>query len=590
MRLAFWRKADGVQGQQGAQAVAQPAQGAQAQKANQAAQAALGQIQQPSKASKAWTWTKDNAPRIAYTVMLAAAAVLLGIGIPAGALSALAIAGYSVAGAALIGAAVYEVKQARNLDVHAKELYKAVKAFDDINPASNRYLTAQERYSRAQTKIRDDLIRMNPADRNAFVKRVASAANSDPHFRISTEDGRYGLQIEGKPRGATFTEFVGSLVNSHAEDIQAAYNEEITSYSETFTNVLKDDNVQNCKQLRHEINRVAYKMSGKKEYRMLGKSTDDVIQDLHAAVTEKFGARNIRRDISRLEGLMADRYGFWSDVEKVRKGIRKDFDKRYKAIDKEIDTLGKEIKDLKDAERGLAKKKETHLDYARDLNNSRENLEGSRLEVVLIDARLAEIKAEKTEKRQVIDQLKNEQAILEGRVGYDHLMNLNAKRRELGKVLGQDLDDLELPGHPTFGDKVKYWAPRAAIAGAAVAGAVYGYPYYSPYVAAPYAAKAGAAATGAWASVKGWLFGKDQGGPFPAQHPASLARQNLKYEDFASYPSGDAYAKFLGLKRPDQGPFPAQDPVSLARENLSKADFASYPSGNAYAEFLGLKA
>ncbi len=478
--------------------------------------ASIAQVQVSSKATQAWNWTKEQLPRIAYTTAILSAAVLIGVGLYLGASLPLMISAYAIGGSALLGAGIYEYKKAKNIDNHAKELYKAVKEFDDLNPSSNRYVTALERYIKAKQTIQNDLIRLNPADRKAFIRRIASAAKDDPNFRINTNDGRYGVVLEklkkgASPKGATFEQFVKSIVDIQADQVQVAYDKELKSYAETFADTLKND-VMMSRKIRHHVNEAAYKMASKKEYRMLGKGLSDIANDLLGKIKDQLGERYVKREMNKLEGLMVDRYGFWSAVEGFRKTVRKDFDKKFEAKNKLIKDLENQLKNLDDVEAGLAKEKVSLLAIARKTDNTPERIQTAEARIAELDAKREEIKAQRDAIGQEIEQLKLEQAQIEGKLGYEYLIDLNARRRELARLLGkEDVKDFELPGHPTFGDKLKYWTPRAAVGAAVVAGAYYGLPYAKPYVG-PYADKVGVAVTGAYAS--GLPYAKSYVGPY----------------------------------------------------------------------------
>lgn len=485
--LAIWRKAPAVNGQD--QAPMQPV--AQTNVAIPAAQATIAQVKVPSKATKAWSITKENLPRVAYSVALVAAIALLGFGISAGAASSLAIAGYSLAGAALLGAGIYEYKKATNLDTHAKELFNAVKEFDDLNPLSNKYATAQERFVKAKATIENDLVRLNPSDKNAFVRRIALAAK-DNNFRINTDDGRYGIVLENT-RGATFEEFVSSIVDAQVEQVKVSYDEKINGLSETFAKEFKNKDIHLSRKIRHLINEAAYKVAGEKEFRMLGKALPDVSQDLLDAIKDKLGGKYIKNEMKKLESLMKDRYGFWSVIDSFRKTKTVEFNKRYDAKNLEIKNLEKQLKALDDAEKGMEKEKISLRAIVRKTNNSPEKIQDAETRITELDARRKELVEQKDAVRHEIDSIKQEQAEVESVLGYEYLIDLNARRRELARLVGigqddqeNDLVDLEMPAHPTYGDKVKHWAPRVVIGTAAAAalsaGAYYGAPYVKPYV------------------------------------------------------------------------------------------------------------
>jgi len=141
---------------------------------------------------------------------------------------------------------------------------------------------------------------------------------------------------------------------------------------------------------------------------------------------------------------------------------------------------------------------------------TQEKIQQAQEKIEKLDARRAEINAQKEEIKQDLLKLKEEKVQIADQLGFEYLIDLNAKRRTLSKLLGKDVSDLEIPGQPTFADKAMYWTPRVAGAVALTAAGAYVAPYAKPYVM-PYAGPAGAAvasyATGALNWVKGLFEG-----------------------------------------------------------------------------------
>jgi hypothetical protein len=428
-----------------------------------AAQAAIAQVEEPSKLAKSWNWTKDNFPRIAYSVAIIAAIALLGAGF--------VTAGSILGGISALGAGIYEYKKSKNIDEHAKELRDAIAGFDRLDPKSNEFLTAQERYINAKQQLENDLIALSPADKDAFIKRIASA-NSDPNFRIYTNDGRYGVIVD-KAEGATFEEVVKGIVDAQVDHVQVSYDQELNSYAETFSKALKND-VMASTTLRKLIDEASYKMAGKKEFKLLGKGFAEVSKDLLETIKGKVGEKNLNKEISKLETLMANRYGFWSDVENVRKKVKKDYNNKYNEKAVLIADLEKQLKVIADAEAGLAKEQIYKLDYIKKRNGAPEEMAKAEERIAQIEEQRADLNAKKEAIKLEIDQLKQKQEEIEKNLGHEYAINLNAKRKELFRLLGKaDPEDLAQPELPTTGDKVKYWSPRVAVGLAAVGVAGY---------------------------------------------------------------------------------------------------------------------
>lgn len=475
MKLAFW----GAAPVKGTKEV--PMKPVAQEKAIPAAQAAIEKVPTPSKVTRAWTWTKENLPRVAYSVAIVAALALIGAGLAFGATSPFAIAGYSLLGGALLGASIYEIKNSRNLDNHAKELYNAIKAFDDLNPLSNKYATAQERFIKAKQVIEQDLVKFNPSDKEAFIRRLALAAKNDSNFRINTDDGRYGVVLD-KPNGATFEDFVRAIVDARSEEIQAKYDVELNNYAQSFAKALKND-VSMSRKIRHFLNEAAYKMSTNSEYRILGKSLMDVSQDLLNAVKAKLGESYLPKEIRKLESLMQDRYGFWSAVDGYRKTVKKEYQKKFEVQEDKIKELEKQLKDINDAENGMKKEWLSKWEIAREKNNSPEKIQKAKARIDELDERRKELNAKKEEIKVEIEKLKQEQAETEAKAGNEYLIDLNARRRELARLVGtEDQEDFVLPKHPTYGDKAKHWAPRAALGVGLAAGVAAGAYFAGPTV------------------------------------------------------------------------------------------------------------
>jgi len=545
-KLTFWKRAESDELPKVQAPVAQEKQ----QGAKQVAQASIAQSnvqEDPSKTAKAWNWTKGNLPKIAFSVAVVAIGALLAAGLSVGATSPLAIAGYALSGATGVATGIwgyYRHKNAteidRHIDRHAKEFYNVVKEFDDLNPSSNKYVTAKQKYLEAKQAIENDLINLNPADRDTFVKRIVLAAKSDNSFRINTQDERYDFKLEKS--SVTFEEFVKAIVDNKFNDIQVSYDKALTSYAETFADALKKD-MPISRKINHLINEAAVKIAGDKEYRLLNKQVPDVVNDLINKIKEKFGEKNIQNEIKKTDNLARNRYSFWRFVEGRRNDVRKDYGVKFGEKLNQINDLEKLLKDLDDAETGYEREKLSLLGIVRNTNNSKEKIRDAKYRIAEIDQRRIEINEQKEEKQKEIEKLKLELAESERKLGYEHLIDLNARRKELARLLGQELEDLELPEHPTLGDKFKYWTPRvasgAALTAGAITGAYYAWPYYGPqslFFAGSAATILKRYATGSWKGMKNL-------NPFAKvvkEGPYNLQSDLLKY-----CPSGSSYYRVV---------------------------------------------
>jgi hypothetical protein len=530
-------------------------------KSGPVAKAAIdAQIKTPSKLSNAWNFTIKNLPRMAYSIAIEASVVLSVLGITLlGAISPVAIAGYAIGGIALLGAGIYEYRKAKAADLglseHAKALFNAVRKFDNLPSTSNTYVTARKAFLVAKEEVEKDLVRLNPSDKEAFVREVASAIapGISRKYRINTSDARYdGIVIEGK-EGATFEQFVRAIVDRQIESVKTSYDAELTSYAQTIVAYLRKPAL--IPTLKHNMNEVAYTIAGKREYRMLGKGLKEVSKDLTDRVRDISDTRYTRSRLEKLNSLGSDRYGFWSGVRDVIENIKSKYRKEYESRRRQIEELEQRFRDLDDALNGLSKEMMSVLDFSKKeeyykrAKNCRNDL------VPKLEAGQEEIKAKKAAVLNDIEKLRKEQATKEVEVGSEQLEIINAERGLLAEFLGIEIKDLNLPAHPTFGDKAKHWAPRVVLGTAAIAGlsagAYYGWPYVSPY-----AASALTFVNSKLEDFKDWINPVDKA-PYPA------------FADKAPYPAGSI----------DQAPFPA---IPQLKENT----FDSYPSGEEYARFF----
>ncbi|MFA6118772.1 MAG: hypothetical protein WCT85_01840 [Parachlamydiales bacterium] len=437
----------------------------------QVAQASLARIpQSESKVTKVINYSKENLPRIAYTVALSAAVILLGCGIGLSS-TALLATGATLAGAGILGASAYEYKKAHLIDAHAKELYEAAKELNK-SVANGERLTANERFANAKKQIEEDLVSLAPANRDAFVKRLVSAAKNDPDLRISLDDRRFG--IEGHP-GVSYNAFVLSIVNAKLAEIAKAYDKELKAIAEPFVREIKED-IQNSKKIQSEMNKKAYELASKAEYKILAKERNVVLSDLQAEIKNQLGEGYVRREIKNLTALMTtNTYAFWPQVEAFRSIARKDFDKKFKEQNQNLKDLEAQIKALEDSEKALEKQKVNLREIVRDLNNAGDKIEEAYRKIADIDAKKAEINENKNAINKQISDLRTELAHIELKIAADYLADLNARRAVLAKLVGEEVTNInDLPAYPTVSDKAKYWAPRVAgVAGGVVAAASY---------------------------------------------------------------------------------------------------------------------
>ncbi len=208
-----------------------------------------------------------------------------------------------------------------------------------------------------------------------------------------------------------------------------------------FAKALEKENmrIQLPRKIRHSINETAYIMACEKAFR--GIDLYDLHKDLLNRMKNILGKSYIEGEIGRLESLVTDGYNFWSAVENHRNTIKKESSEKLEA-------KNTQIIDLDNTEISIEREKEVLRTTMREIV-SLQKIQETQIEMAKLDARIFEIKAQRDNIQKEINQLKQEQAEIEGRLGYEYLIDLNARRRELASLIGQnDIKDFALPDQP----------------------------------------------------------------------------------------------------------------------------------------------
>ncbi|NGX44049.1 MAG: hypothetical protein K1060chlam3_00207 [Candidatus Anoxychlamydiales bacterium] len=379
---------------------------------------------------------------------------------------------------------------------NAGKFVKAVKGFENSDSETNLYVTAKSKYESVVETFAKDLASLDGKVSRNDLLEIYKTAETKETARIFA-DSRYGSDFEtlGKSRGKSISipEFIDIILVSETKATTDAYKKEISGIADKFAASLKEvKDIQNATKFNFDKFAAVSKLADNSEYKnVIGKDQKSIAKDLNAAMLKKLGGKvDVKKLISKIELRINSPKLFNAEVEADIKEINKKVATQLASFDENIENFDKSLQELVDQETVYEKESQTLLSQVKDPSNKKCDARRKEVaeDVVKIAAERKEIEDQKERIAQDIKDIKEQSPRALDQVRFAHLSDLNAQRRELGKLIGSGLKDIETLPVPKEAGKAKRYVRNSAIA-AGTLGAIGGAGVASLKYLAPVAAR-----------------------------------------------------------------------------------------------------
>lgn len=222
-------------------------------------------------------------------------------------------------------------------------------------------------------------------------------------------------------------ELYDNYLKNKSGPLLKTYIEEIDSRANTFASLLKKTKkIEDATLFNHNKFKIVYGFSENKEYyNILNKTYNIIDQDLKIAITSKLGGKQVvEKLIQNIEDIIKNSDDFYEGIEAEIKKNENILASELQSKNNDLLTLDKRLKTLDNQKKQFVKEK----------------YDEKRKEIFDI----AKIDIEK-KKQKIINEIKyifEQRAKMIKLIPLAYLSNLNAQRRELGKLINKNLEDI----------------------------------------------------------------------------------------------------------------------------------------------------
>ncbi len=384
-----------------------------------------------------------------------------------------------------------QARQARqqylaSLEKLSNKLYNAIKGFEKRD-SSNINAEEKHKYKLAAEKLFEALKEINISRKEFDEIMLNSEKRKNQMIYV---DSRYGSAFKNINKDISYKEFYEILLGSRFSPVKVKYAKEIKNIASNLAQRLRNvKDVQDATKFNHDKFEIVNELAENKEYvNFIGKNAEEITKDLNKAILDKLGGKKaVEKLIKNIEVLMQSPYDFDKGVENDRSQVQKRLLAELKSRNNNISKLNKRLKELDDLEKQFAKEKQDLLSASREPTKAKYAQRREEVAKILegYDKEREKIKEEKDNIAQEIANINEQKPKILDQLRFAHLSDLNAQRRELGKLIDLDLKDIDkLPREKTRLDTVKRYSKNAALYGvlpaAVLASIGAGYYFYDP--------------------------------------------------------------------------------------------------------------
>ena len=351
---------------------------------------------------------------------------------------------------------------------NAKKFVKAVKGFENSDSETNQYVTAKSKYESAVETFAKDLASLDGKVSRKDLLEIYKTAETKETARIFA-DSRYGSDFKNVNKSISIPKFIDIILVSETKATTDAYKKEISGIADKFAASLKEvKDIQNATKFNFDKFAAVSKLADNSEYKnVIGKDQKSIAKDLNAAMLKKLGGKaEVQKLISKIESRINSPKLFNAEVKADINEINKKVATQLASFDKKIENFDKRLQELVDQEAAYEKESQTLLSQVKDPSNKKCDARRKEVaeDVVKIAAKRKEIEDQKERIAQNIKDIKEQSPRALDQVRFAHLSDLNAQRRELGKLIGSGLKDIETLPVPKEAGKAKRYVRNSAIA------------------------------------------------------------------------------------------------------------------------------
>jgi len=340
---------------------------------------------------------------------------------------------------------------------NAQKFVKAIKGFENSDPETNFYVTAKSKYDSAIETFAKDLASLDGKVSRKELLEIYNKAEKKETTRIFA-DSRYGSDFEKVNKGISIPRFISIILKSEIQSVKDAYRKEINLIAADFIGILtKIENIQDATKFNHKKSETLNELAEDSEYKnIIGKDQKSIAKDLQAAMVKRLGKGKIEKLISDIKSRIYSPKLF-------NEGVAADIKESSNKISEQIKSLKKNSSDLYDRFEALtdqilayAKEKQDLLSQVSILTKEKCDIRRKEVEqdVRRINKEKEDIRAQMRRIAEDTERLEQQRPVIINQLRLAHLSNLNARRRELGKLIGLDLKDITtLPAFPILKEK-----------------------------------------------------------------------------------------------------------------------------------------
>ncbi|NGX40947.1 MAG: hypothetical protein KR126chlam4_00778 [Candidatus Anoxychlamydiales bacterium] len=370
------------------------------------------------------------------------------------------------------------------------KVFNAVEKLENIDKKTNAFTKNEQKYQEA-IELLFEALSKGLISKSEFDKIMLSSEKRAN--RKIYVDSRYGDAFKKVNAKISYKEFYAILLNAKLSPVQKAYAKEMKDVASKFATLhIQVKDINDADKLAHDKSEAIRNLADNKEYKVfIGKDEQTIAKDLKDAIVAKLGGEKaVKKLISNVISLIKSPYDFDLGVVAQRTQKQREVVGELKNRANTIANRNKGLKQLEAQKNAFRKEKQDLLssvtDPTRQVNADRRK-EVANI-IAEIDAEIKEINAEKARIAQEIKSINDKKPQVLEQLRFAHLSDLNAQRRELGKLIDSDLNDIKtLPRNKTMLDTVKRYGKNTALyAGiptAVIVGAGAGYYLYSPVAA-----------------------------------------------------------------------------------------------------------